>query len=70
MRRNEADTLYSRAVKRYNTAYPGISLPKKLLDTIWYELYGMLCRGEKEQAVAVADNGKLYTLEEIERMRG
>ena len=48
LRRDKADKLYSLVVKRFAEEQPERKLTKDEMDSIWYEIYGKLCRGESE----------------------
>lgn len=51
LRRDIADRLYSLVIKRFSEEQPKRELTKNEMDSIWYEIYGKLCRGESETEV-------------------
>lgn len=51
LRRDIADRLYSLVIKRFREEQPKRELTKNEQDSIWYEIYGKLCRGESESEV-------------------
>lgn len=51
LRRDIADRLYSLVIKRFSQEQPKRELTKNEQDSIWYEIYGRLCRGESEAEV-------------------
>ena len=52
LRRDIADRLYSVVIRRFGTEQPKRELTKAEQDRIWYAIYGKLCHGESEAAVA------------------
>lgn len=51
LRRDIADRLYGLVIKRFSEEQPKRELTKNEMDSIWYEIYGKLCRGESETEV-------------------
>ena len=51
IRRDITDRLYSLVIKRFSEEQPKRKLTKNEQDSIWYEIYGKLCRGESEAEV-------------------
>ena len=50
-RRDIADELYSIVIKRYLDEKPDKELTSSEKDSIWYGIYGKLCRGESKESV-------------------
>ena len=46
LRRDIADRLYSIVIKRFHKEQPERELTNSEMSSIWYEIYGKLCRGE------------------------
>ena len=51
LRRDIADRLYSLVINRFKEEQPKRELTKNEMDSIWYEIYGKLCRGESETEI-------------------
>lgn len=51
LRRDIVDRLYSLVIKRFSEEQPKRELTKNEKDSIWYEIYGKLCKGESEAEV-------------------
>ena len=46
-----ADRLYSIVIKRFHKEKPERQLTNNEMNSIWYEIYGELCRGKSETEV-------------------
>ena len=51
LRRDIADRLYSIVYNRFRKEQPERQLTNREMESIWYEIYGKLCRREKETEV-------------------
>ena len=51
LRRDIADRLYPIVIKRFHKEQPKRKLTNDEMSSIWYEIYGKLCRGESETEV-------------------
>lgn len=59
LRRDKADELYKLVMKRYAKEKPDIVVTSLMMDTIWYSIYGVLCRDGEEAARNYAETAKL-----------
>lgn len=59
MRRNKADELYSIVMKRYKEEYPNTKLTNEEMESIWYTIYGIICRDGEEKALKYINTAKL-----------
>lgn len=46
-----ADKLYEIVIERFNKEQPQRNLTENEKDSIWFKIYGKLCRGETEDVV-------------------
>ncbi len=51
LRRNMADRLQILICNRFKVEQPERELTKDEMETIWFTIYGKLCRGETEKEV-------------------
>lgn len=61
LRRDKADELYGIAIKRYQKENPGIKLTNQIMDSIWYSIYGIICKDGDEAARKYVESEKLKT---------
>lgn len=59
LRRDKADELYSIAIKRYQKEKPDIKLTNQMMDSVWYSIYGILCRDGEEAARKYVESAKI-----------
>lgn len=50
LRRDKADELYSIVLKRYQKEKPNVKMTNQIMDSIWYSIYGVICREGEEAA--------------------
>ena len=48
LKRDIADKLYAIVIQRFHEEQPERKLTNDEMSSIWYEIYGKLCRGESE----------------------
>lgn len=59
LRRDKADELYKLVMERYAKEKPNIIVTNSMMDSIWYSVYGVLCRDGEEAARKYAKTAKL-----------
>lgn len=59
LKRYKADELYSLVMKRYAKEKPNVIVTNSMMDSIWYSVYGVLCRDGEEAARKYAETVKL-----------
>lgn len=61
LRRDKADELYSIAIKRYQKENPETKLTNQIMDSIWYSIYGIICRDGEEAARKYVETARIKT---------
>ena len=59
LKRDIADQLYSKVIKRFRAENPGRELTNQQMDAIWYSIYGVLQHEGEEAARKYVETAEL-----------
>lgn len=61
LKRDIADRIYSFVLKRYRDEKPNVPVTEKMMDAIWFSIYGELNRNGEEAAWEYARTAELIS---------
>ncbi len=60
LKRNIADELYSKVLKRYRNERPEIEITTQLMDSIWFNIYKILNADGEDKAKEFVESDKIF----------